>query len=204
MCSSDLTSGYAVAKNPGATFYVPTENEWYKAAYYSPTLNSGAGGYFIYATQSNSDPGNIVGSSANQANYYAGNGYSVTQSPDGPNSDQNYLTDVGAFANSASYYGTFDQSGNVHQWNDLNGTTSLARGTRGGAWSGGDPIILSAYFRDVGDPSWGGDTAGFRLASPVAASVPEIDPAGFGSVLALVTGALGLVERRRLKAKLAA
>ena len=30
--------------------------------------------------------------------------------------------------------------------------------------------------------------------------VPEIDPAGMGSVLALVSGALGLVERRRLKA----
>jgi hypothetical protein len=29
--------------------------------------------------------------------------------------------------------------------------------------------------------------------------VPEIDPAGMGSVLALVTGALGLLERRRLK-----
>ena len=32
------------------------------------------------------------------------------------------------------------------------------------------------------------------------ASVPEIDPTGMGSVLALVTGALGLLERRRLKA----
>jgi hypothetical protein len=30
-------------------------------------------------------------------------------------------------------------------------------------------------------------------------SVPEIDPAGMGSVLALVSGALGLLERRRLK-----
>jgi len=30
-------------------------------------------------------------------------------------------------------------------------------------------------------------------------AVPEIDPAGIGSVLALVTGALGLLERRRLK-----
>jgi len=36
------------------------------------------------------------------------------------------------------------------------------------------------------------------VASP--SSVPEIDPAGMGSVLALVTGALGLLERRRLKA----
>lgn len=34
-------------------------------------------------------------------------------------------------------------------------------------------------------------------------AVPEIDPAGFGSVAALVTGALGLIERRRLKAKAA-
>jgi len=32
----------------------------------------------------------------------------------------------------------------------------------------------------------------------VSAPVPEIDPAGMGSVLALVTGALGLLERRRL------
>ena len=37
----------------------------------------------------------------------------------------------------------------------------------------------------------------------VSAPVPEIDPAGMVSVLALVTGALGLLERRRLKAKAA-
>jgi hypothetical protein len=34
-------------------------------------------------------------------------------------------------------------------------------------------------------------------------AVPEIDPAGMTSVLALVTGALALIERRRLKAKVA-
>ena len=33
-----------------------------------------------------------------------------------------------------------------------------------------------------------------------SSAVPEIDPAGMGSVLALVTGALSLLERRRLKA----
>ena len=43
-------------------------------------------------------------------------------------------------------------------------------------------------------------TGSFIIA---AAPVPEIDPAGMGSVLALVTGALGLLERRRLKAKAA-
>jgi formylglycine-generating enzyme len=62
------TSGIAVAKNainpntsaaPG--FYIPLENEWYKAAYYSPSLNGGTGGYYAYATQSNTAPGNRSG-----------------------------------------------------------------------------------------------------------------------------------------------
>jgi hypothetical protein len=55
-----------------------------------------------------------------------------------------------------------------------------------------------------------GDADDLFMAVPQAAlgsagylPVPEIDPAGMGSVLALVTGALGLLERRRLKAKLA-
>jgi len=38
------------------------------------------------------------------------------------------------------------------------------------------------------------------LGTASSSAVPEIDPAGIGSVLALVTGALGLLERRRLKA----
>jgi len=42
------------------------------------------------------------------------------------------------------------------------------------------------------------------VVSVSASTVPEIDPAGMGSVLALVTGALGLLERRRLKVRLAA
>jgi hypothetical protein len=52
--------------------------------------------------------------------------------------------------------------------------------------------------------NWGADPAtGFSLglvsSSVSVAGVPEIDPAGFGSVLALLGGVLGLVERRRLK-----
>ena len=37
------------------------------------------------------------------------------------------------------------------------------------------------------------------LGTASSSAVPEIDPAGIGSVLAIVTGALGLLERRRLK-----
>jgi len=197
------TSGDAVAKNAvnpntGAapTFFIPNQNEWYKAAYYSPLLNSGSGGYYAYATQSNTAPGNIVGSLANQANYKAGGLFSVTQSS-GYDSDQNYLTDVGAFTNSGSFYGTFDQSGNVYQWNDLDGAPGSSRGLRGGNWSE-NALNVSSSFSFPNAPSYGYGGIGFRLASPVSGSaVPEIDPNGLSAALGLIVGGLGLLERRR-------
>jgi formylglycine-generating enzyme len=170
------TSGNAVAANPGAAFRLPTNDEWYKAAYYSPNYGgSGVAGYYDYATQSDSptDPGNIVGSGTNQANYKTGAGYSVTQSSS-YDANQNYLTDVGAFSGSGSFYGTFDQSGNVFQWNDLDGLASSgsSRGLRGGDWdSYGDPFYLSSSFSLSIDPSYENGYVGFRLASPVV--VPE-------------------------------
>jgi hypothetical protein len=42
--------------------------------------------------------------------------------------------------------------------------------------------------------------ATFTVSGGSASSVPEIDPNSVGSVLALVLGSLGLLERRRLKA----
>jgi len=193
------TSGNAVAAEPGAAFRLPTNNEWYKAAYYDPTLNSGSGGYYAYTTQSNTAPGNVVGSAANQANYYIGAGYSVTQSSS-YDSNQNYLTDVGAFSTSGSFYGTFDQSGNVYQWYDLDGTAGC--GLRGGYWGNISSTPLSSSYSTSFAPSEVSDGLGFRLASPVSgpSSVPEIDPNSLVSVLALVMGSLGLLERRRLKA----
>jgi sulfatase modifying factor 1 len=194
------TSGNAVAKNAtnpntGLTpsFYIPSENEWYKAAFYSPTLNSGSGGYYTYATQSSTSPGNVVGSGANQANYNNGV-YSVTQSASYSGS-QNYLTDVGAFTNSVSFYGTFDQSGNVFQWNDLEGTAGSSRGLRGGNWSTGVAFDLSSSFRATNAPS-GDGLIGFRLASPVA--VPE--PSAWVMGLAGIACGGWQVWRRRKQA----
>ena len=190
------TSGNAVARNPGASFYIPTENEWYKAAYYSPLLNSGAGGYYRFATQSNTRPGNKVGSDPNQANHQANGVYSLNQSSEYP-ADGNVFTNVGAFSNSSSYYGTFDQNGAVFDWNDLDGVAGPYRGLRGGFWSSSAPVSSEDRWASA-DPV-NEYYYGFRLVSAISA-VPEIDPAGMGCVLALVTGALALLERRRLKA----
>jgi formylglycine-generating enzyme required for sulfatase activity len=195
------TSGNAPARNvtnPNTsappTFYIPTENEWYKAAYYSPVLNSGSGGYYKYATQSNADPGNQIGSGANQANYAPGGVFSVTQSSS-YDLNQNYLTDVGAFTGSGSFYGTFDQSGNVFQWNDLVGTAGSSRGTLGGGWDG-SAFDLSSTRRDTNGPSFDNANVGFRLASPVP--VPE--PSTYAMALAgLACGGYSMFRRRRAR-----
>jgi sulfatase modifying factor 1 len=174
------------------SFYMPVENEWYKAAYYSPVLNSGSGGYYTYATQSNAEPGNAIGSGANQANYRRDSLYSVTQSSIyDPNA--NYLSDVGAFTNSASYYGTFDQSGNLYQWNDLDGNSGPLRGLRGGCWVN-NAFDLSSSPRVTDVPSREDGVIGFRLASPVA--VPE--PSAYAMALAgIACGGFSMLRRKR-------
>jgi formylglycine-generating enzyme len=195
---SGTTSGDAVAKNAinpntsaAPSFYIPLENEWYKAAYYSPVLNSGSGGYYTYATQSNATPGNVIGSAANQANYFNGV-LSVTQSAS-YSASQNYLTDVGAFTNSASFYGTFDQSGNVYQWNDLTGAAGSSRGLRGGYWSA-SASGLSSSVRDTSVPSFENSVIGFRLASPVAVPEPSTWVMGLAGIACVAWRA---VRRRR-------
>lgn len=156
------TSGVGFTKNAGATWWIPSEDEWYKAAYYkSGGTNAG---YWVYPTQSDTAPGNTIGGAANQANYYAG-GYAVTQSA-GYSGSQNYLTDAGAFSDSASAYDTFDQGGNVWEWNDA--VIGSGRVHRGGSWGNGG-FYLQSSSRDPSDPSSDGSFVGFRVAS----SVPE-------------------------------
>ena len=68
------------------------------------------------------------------------------------------------------------------------------------AWSQTD-VNTTAEFATVDGVIWTGPSPQnfYIKVEAAAAAVPEIDPTGIGSVLALVTGALGLVERRRLK-----
>jgi len=192
------TSGTAPAVNPGATFYIPTEDQWYKAAYYKG--GSTSAGYWDYATQSDTAPTAVTadstgigsaGSTGNFANYNRVAGW---------NSQSGNVTTVGTNGG-ASAYGAFDMSGNLYEWNDLTGAAGSSRGLRGGFWSD-FAFNLSSSAGDTDAPSSGGFDIGFRLASPVSgpSAVPEIDPNSLGSVLALVLGSLGLLERRRLKA----
>jgi formylglycine-generating enzyme required for sulfatase activity len=127
------TGGTAPAVNPGATFYVPTENQWYKAAYYKGGGTSA--GYWNYATQSDSAPTAVTagstgigsaGSTGNSANYNSAADW---------NSQDGNVTTVGTNGG-PSAYGAFDMSGNVKEWNDLTGAAGPERRMRGGVWYG--------------------------------------------------------------------
>jgi len=64
-----------------------------------------------------------------------------------------------------SFYGTYDQSGNVFEWNDLNNTSGSVRGLRGGSWFSDGAFSLSSSSRYASPPSSESSDWGFRLAS---------------------------------------
>lgn len=70
-----ISSIGAVARNTNARYWIPSENEWYKAAFYDPATIS----YTTYATQSNLAPGfstlNSVGDGAFNSDANSDGGY---------------------------------------------------------------------------------------------------------------------------------
>jgi sulfatase modifying factor 1 len=175
-----------------AVWYLPDENEWYKAAYYDPSL-TGANKYWFYPTRNNNPPSSDPPpGGTNSANYFGPNGYVLTQSTTS-SPTQNYLTDVGAYINSRSAYGTFDQGGDVFQWNDLDPSLpSSVRGYRGGDFAG-DSFFLDATVRFFVTPIFSNFTTGFRVAGNQA--VPEPG----GTTLLMTCGVvLGIWRLRRM------
>ena len=173
-------SGVGYTVQAGARMWIPSEDEWYKAAYYDPTKNDGTGGYWLQATQSDTLAGNTVGV-ADSANYYDGD-YVGSGSSTFPMSG--VLTEGGAYGvNSESYYGTNDQSGNVWEWNDV--VTGSMRRLRGGSWDFEENTLASSY------PVSGTPSGEFNFVGLRVASVPE------PSALVMMMLASGLLLTRR-------
>jgi len=189
------TSGVGFSKGVGAQYWIPSESEWYKAAYYQPfTAGGDTDSYWLYPTGSNDIPNSRNGSvsDANSGNFYrevapaadgVNDGYAVSGSTDEPIG--NALTPVGAYTLADSYYGTFDQGGNVWEWNDA--VIDANRGLRGGSWAF-DEFDLRASSRGQAAPTGEDYDIGFRVAT-----VPEPTSA----VLLLGGGALLALRRRR-------
>jgi sulfatase modifying factor 1 len=156
-----------VTRKTGAIWVLPTEDEWYKAAYHK---NDGAtGNYWDYPTGSDSTPGRDMSEATNPGNNanYDGIPYPI-------DSGIYYTTIVGEFQLSHSPYDTFDQGGNVVEWIETI-FDAESRGLRGGSFMG-DTTTLSAPCRSGCNPTVRSSDFGFRVVRiPVCVNPPSSD-----------------------------
>jgi sulfatase modifying factor 1 len=152
--TSDGMNNNTIVRNTNWKWAVTSEDEWYKAAYYKGGGTNA--GYWDYATSSDTAPGQDMSDvSGNNANCY-------TAPYDYPIDSGKYMTLVGEFQDSDSPYGTFDQGGNVWEWNE-SVLYDSSRGLRGGSFNYYSNH-LHASTRDYYYPTRESCDVGFRVA----------------------------------------
>jgi hypothetical protein len=124
----------------GATYRLPTEQEWEKAAAWDPVEKK----YYNYGFHRDSIDNTW-------ANYSMGVGMTT---PVG------YYDGTSPRNDAKSFYGCYDMSGNVWEWmRDLSGANGAVRG---GSWNF-SALCCACSYRDVTTPSNRDDHFGFRL-----------------------------------------
>ena len=174
-------------RNSLAKYFLPSYNEWYKAAYYNPNNTT----YYNFANGSDTRPTAVISGTASDTAVYAQSGEA---SPTGP-ADVNQ---AGGF----SPYGVMGLGGNVFEWEEssfnlLNSSGSSSRGIRGGYWFR-NTFQLSSSARNNNNPSVELGNNGFRVAS-LSSSAPPAVPEPSMMVIGMVFGLGGLAAKRRLK-----
>jgi formylglycine-generating enzyme len=185
------TSGSVAARNAGAKIFLPSADEWTKAAFYSPATQS----YTKWPTQSDTIPtatlptANEQITAANTANYRPQSGGGIPK-----------MTNIGTYVNTTSTYGLFDMAGNVTEMTDTAQSGDASRfQALGGSFASSSTQMNDLFSSDkVGEFRLTdnlGTGTGFRVA---AVAVPEP-----GNMVAAAMGIAGLVgvqlaKRRKL------
>ncbi len=183
-------------RNSNARYVLPTNDEWYKAAFYDPNKDGGAGGYWTYAfgsdavpmgTSGGTDPGTAV------YRYFAGDGIPAEDAwpdPPAPAAIDN--------AGGLSPYGTMGQTGNYWErlespwYNTGDFLPGTIRPILGGRWNDPHGALELRYFGLTFPPDDENSGVGFRVGT----TVPEP-----GTMLLLTLGGLGVLRRRRRRVK---
>jgi hypothetical protein len=183
---NNQTSGNIPARNAGATDFLPSRDEWYKAGFYDGNTVA----YKTWPTNSNAQPTNTVSNLtlANVANY--GATATPTLSP----------ISVGSYINTTSTYGAFDMFGNATEYTDTAGT---------GADVGRPQMFSGSWATTVASAgSWNATAAGIFRSSTTAtgqvgfrvAAVPEPATIALASVGIASLAGLDWMKRRKKKA----
>jgi hypothetical protein len=146
-------------RNSLARYFLPSADEWYKAAYYDP-VNAV---YYDFPTGSDAAPTAVASGTAAGTAVYNKSSFSIDPA------------DV-TLAGGLSPYGTMGQGGNVFEWEEteldlVNDSVNERRGVRGGDWTDSNgSLAMRSTFRSYGVPTDRNARIGFRVAS---AAVPE-------------------------------
>jgi formylglycine-generating enzyme required for sulfatase activity len=178
-----------IIRSPGARYYIPSLDEWMKAAHWSPDRNgSGQGGWYLYSNSSDDPytyappPGMGHGGTANAV---WGDFSYPGLSP--------YNVPLGAYVGVTSPWGLYDAAGGTSEWTE--GVFQIpdemfprSRFYEGSAWGFG--ASFSDHARSPGGsifPSYSGSDMGLRIAAVVP------NPA---SLMMVLPGMLAIVTRR--------
>ena len=150
--SYTLADGYTLSRTSTATWVLPTEDEWYKAAYYDPETDT----YSTYPNGSDDVPTEPTDSTTTREMNFGDDPY---WNPDG--GSREYYTDVGETTGRSSY-GVADMGGNVAEWTETFQPSNY-RILRGGGLYDYAPA-LSVTGQDPADPTTESHLLGIRVA----------------------------------------
>lgn len=161
--NEDGTANHQATRSPGATFWIPSLDEWTKAAHWDPAKNEGAGGYWLYPGAS--DVPLIPGPPAHGGQTNAGRTEAGVIGP----------ATVGSYPEINAPWGLLDTSGGISEW--LESTDEIKfngfRDVRGSS-RGGMTYELLDRIDFVSDGVIRSPFAGLRLASVVPAPQPAV------------------------------
>lgn len=162
-----------LTRSPGARYFIPTWDEWLKAAHYDPNRNGpGEGGWWVYSDSSD-DPLIPGPPGVGEANFGFPGGGTIP---------------LGAYPEVQSPWGLLDLAGGTTEWNEtaLIGTGGIrVRVLNGSYWSSspGFAIADSIYAISSEFPNVSTGDFGFRIAAVVPA--PGVCAVGLGGLVIL-------------------
>lgn len=164
--NTDRTFTDQTTHSPGATYWIPTLDEWLKGAHYDPT-HAANDGWWLYANRKDRAP--VYGPPVT----FGGNGTGEANAGFSLGGGNEYDIPLGTYPTQTSYYGLLDTAGAGGEWTEeilrspFDGWYRFNDGSRVGGSTAGAAEIDAIYFQGAGSPSSLAEGTRLRLASSI-------------------------------------